>query len=188
MDAMKNRKEAAEWLSWVARIIILAGDVLASYFCLAGMLILVISDPILRYVLGTPLYWSNEVSTFLMVMMVFSGLGVSFARGKHVRVTLIFNKLSEKAQRVLWVFVSLITLCYIGFLLYAAIRLACSSLKYKVVSPTAELPFFPFQMFMVFGLIVFFAAVAAFVVKRVGIFLKVREEHPEEKGLIDLGF
>ena len=177
-----RRRSAGEWLSLVARGMITAGGFFAAYVCMGGFLILIISDPILRYVVGSPFYWSNEVSTFLMVLMVATGLGATFAKGKHVRLTLIFNRLPVKAQNVLWVILSLLTLVFVGILAYGVMKLAFSSLTLGVLTATAELPYFPWQMVAGFGLMIFFVAVAVFTVRRMAIGLALEEEREEEKG------
>jgi len=179
-----SRRGASELLSLVARVIIRAAGLFASYVCLGGMLLLVISDPILRYFVGQPLYWSNEVSTFLMVLMAFTALGITLIKGKHVRVTLIFSRLPRKVQNVLWVIISLMTIFYVGILSYAVMRLALSSLALNAETPTAELPFFPWQVIAALGLIVFLVALVAFTVRRVAIARAPREAREEEKGLI----
>jgi TRAP-type C4-dicarboxylate transport system permease small subunit len=145
---------------------------------------LVISDPILRYLAGRPIYWSNEVSTFMMVLMALASFGIALIKGKHVRVTLIFGKLSRQVQNVLWVITSLIGVFYTGILSYAVMRLALSSLIFGAVTPTAELPFFPWQMAGTFGLIVLFVAVVLFTVRRIGIASAPKKEK-EEAGVIE---
>jgi len=171
-----RRRNTGELLSLVAQDIIKAGGFLAAYVCMSGMLILIISDPILRYLMGSPFYWSNEVSTFLMVVMVATGFGITFAKGKHVRVTLIFDRLPKKAQDVLWVIHSLLALFFVGILAYGVIKLSFSSLILGVLTGTAELPFFPWQMVAGFGLIVFFVAVAVFTVRRLAIGMSLEEK------------
>jgi len=181
------RRGLSEWLSLVARAIIRASGFFAAYVCLVGMLLLVISDPIMRYLVGSPIYWSNEVSTFLMVEMALCGLAITFAKGKHVRVTLIFNKLSRKAQNVMWVIISLLTLGFSGLLAYSVMQLALSSLEFNAKTETAELLTFPWQLAAALGLIVFFIALLVFTVKRIAIAFGLREEEEGEE-LIETSF
>jgi C4-dicarboxylate transporter, DctQ subunit len=134
-----------------------------SYFCLALMMLLVISDPFMRYVSGTPLYWSNEVSTLLMVVMAYTGLGVAFTKGHHVRITLIFNRLPMKAREVFWIVIALFTMGYIVILGFSLMRRAILSFMDGRVTQTAELPYYPWEMLVVIGLAGFFLAVLLFV-------------------------
>jgi C4-dicarboxylate transporter, DctQ subunit len=136
-----------------------------SYFCLVLMMLLVMSDPIMRYFAGSPVYWSNEVSTLLMVVMAYTGLGVAFTKGHHVRITLIFNKLPMRTREVLWIIISLLTMGYIVVLGFSVMRRAIFSFMDGRVTQTAELPYYPWEMLVVIGLVGFFLAVLLFIIK-----------------------
>jgi TRAP-type C4-dicarboxylate transport system permease small subunit len=177
---MKHRT-AVDWLLYLVKGLISIAGMFASYICLAGMLLLVISDPIMRYIFGSPIYWSNEVSTFLMVEMALCGLALTFAKGKHVRVTLIFNKLNTNIQNVMWVVISLFTLGFSGILAYNVFILAFSSLEFDAKTETAEIATFPWQLIAALGLTIFFLALLAFTVQRVAILFRLRNEEGGEK-------
>jgi TRAP-type C4-dicarboxylate transport system permease small subunit len=154
-------------LSLVAKNIIKAGDFVSSYVCLPIMLFLIALDPFMRYMMGSPFFWSNEISTYLMVLVAFNSFGVVLAKEGHIRVTLIFGRLSLKVQNVLWVIISLAGLFYVSFLGYALIRLTYSSFTYRVRSATAEMLVFPWQIIATWGLIVFLVAMIGFTVNRI---------------------
>jgi len=117
-------QEKGNRLFAIGTVIIKAGDFIASYVFLVLMVGLMAIDPIMRYIFGSPFYWSNEVTTFLMMLVVFNGLGVALAKDKHIRVTLIFSRLPGKIQNLLWAGISLVGLFYVLFLGYAVLRLA----------------------------------------------------------------
>lgn len=190
MKELKSERGPMEWLTLVARVIIKSGGFLAAYVCLSVMLALMAIDPLMRYIVGSPLFWSNEVSAFLMVVMFFTALGITLAMGKHVRVTVIFSILPRKAQNVLWVIICLAGLFFASFLGYAVTRLALSSLEVGARTYSSEMLVFPWQMIAVLGLIVFLVALIMFTIHRIAIALGMREEGEEERerGLIDLGF
>ena len=147
-----------------------------SYACMVAMMLLIISDPFMRYLVGMPLYWSNEVSTFLMVVMAYTGMGIVFAKGGHVRVTLIFNRLPNRIRNILWIIIASFATLYIGILTYAIARLARISFEVGRVTPTAELPYYPWQILVVLGLIVFGLCLLTFTIKRFLIAFGMRKE------------
>ena len=179
---------ATEWLTLVAGAIIKAGGYFAAYVCLSVMLALMIIDPIMRYLVGSPFFWSNEVSTFLMVVMFFTALGITLVTGKHVRVTVIFNILPHIVQNVLWVILSIAGLFYSGFLLFALIQLSISSFELRVRTHTSEMLIFPWQVIAVLGVMVFVVALVMLCVYRMAFTFGIREESKEERerGAIDL--
>jgi TRAP-type transport system small permease protein len=173
-----------DYLIVAAKKIVQAGGFFAAYICLPAMLVLIISDPILRYFVGRPFFWSNEVSTFLMILMAFSSFGMTLQRGQHVRVTLLFHKLPNHIQNILWVVVSTLTSIYTGFLSYTVFRLAFSSLSIRALTPTANLLFFPWQFLAGLGLLTFLVALILFTAKRISI-ASAEKKEKEEAGEIE---
>jgi TRAP-type C4-dicarboxylate transport system permease small subunit len=176
-----------EYLVIAAKKIVLAGGFFAAYICLPAMLILIISDPFLRYFVGRPFFWSNEVSTFLMILMAFAGFGTTLHKGQHVRVTLLFGKLPPSVQNALWVVTSILTSIYIGLLSYTVFRLAFSSLSIRALTPTANLTFFPWQFLAGLGLFTFFLALVLFTVKKISIASSEKKEKEETSELEGYG-
>jgi TRAP-type C4-dicarboxylate transport system permease small subunit len=52
-----------------------------------------------RFVLLSPLRWSEEAARYMMVWVTFLGAGYAMGRGKHIGVTLFIEKLPEKGRR-----------------------------------------------------------------------------------------
>jgi TRAP-type C4-dicarboxylate transport system permease small subunit len=59
---------------------------------------------VLRYVLGTPLTWADELSGYLVVAIVMFGAADSLLRGEHISVDLLTGKFDGLARRIvdLW--------------------------------------------------------------------------------------
>jgi TRAP-type C4-dicarboxylate transport system permease small subunit len=184
-DVLKSRY--GECLLIAAKKIVMAGGFFAAYICLPAMLLLIISDPFLRYFVGRPFFWSNEVSTFLMILMAFAGFGTALHKGQHVRVILLFSKLPHQVQNILWVVVSLLTSIYIGLLSFTVFRLAFSSLSINALTPTANLVFFPWQLLAGLGLFTFFLALILFTAKRIAIASSKKEAKEEDSELEGYG-
>ena len=135
--------DTGNWLAQTGTGIIKVGEFLSSYVYLSLMVALMALDPFMRYLIGSPFFWSNEVTTYLMVMMVFNGFGITLIRNKHIRVTLVFDLFPPKIQNVMWVITSLVGLSYVFFMGYALLRLTLSSIEYKVKSATLKCLFIP---------------------------------------------
>lgn len=174
-----DKRERREWLLPIARGIIQAGDFFGSYVFLSLMVGLMALDPIMRYIVGSPFFWSNEVTTYLMMLMVFNGFGVALAKDKHIRVTLIFGRLPRRVQDLLWVGISFIGLFYVLFLGYALLQLTLSSIAYNVRTATAEMIVYPWQVMAMVGMFVFLAAMLMHTAQRIGMAAGKRGE--EEK-------
>ncbi len=62
-----------------------------------------------RYVLGTPLTWTDELSGFLVVGMVMLGAAETLRRGEHISVDLLSSKATGNRKTVLGVWAYLTT-------------------------------------------------------------------------------
>jgi len=171
-----HRQGISEWLSLMATGTIKTGVLLSSYVYLSLMVVLMALDPFMRYLIGSPFFWSNEVTTYLMMLMVFNGFGITLVKERHIRITLIFDRLPSKAQSVMWVITSLIGLFYVSCIGYALLRLTLTSFTFKVRSATAEMLIYPWQVLAMVGMVVFAVAMVMFTVRRIAIASERREE------------
>src|SRR3546814_2423014 len=57
-----------------------------------------------RYVLNTPLIWSDELASLLFLWLAMLGAAVAFRRGEHMRMTAFVNRASPSTQAFLKVF------------------------------------------------------------------------------------
>lgn len=171
-----SRRSIGEWLLLVTVGLLKAAGFVSSYIGLTFMIVLMTLDPIMRYIVGRPFYWSNEVTTYLMVVMVFNGFGVALVKDKHVRVTLVFDRLPRSLQNMLWILIALAGLFYVSFVGYALIRLTFSSFSFGVRSATTEMLVYPWQLIAMWGVIVLFVTMVTFAVTRIAISLGRRRE------------
>ncbi len=65
-----------------------------------------------RYVLNNSIYWSGEVSRYLLVYITFLGATVAYKRGAHVGIDILVERFSKPIRK----FISLlIIVCFIVF-------------------------------------------------------------------------
>jgi TRAP-type C4-dicarboxylate transport system permease small subunit len=74
---------------------------IVSNVSLAIMFISVMAGAISRYILKSPLFWTDELSRYLMIYMVFLGSTLSFRDNKHPSLTFIIERLPDKS-RMIW--------------------------------------------------------------------------------------
>lgn len=85
-------------------------------FCMAALVALTVAAVFMRYVVGKPFGWTEEIQMLLLVWSVFSGASIAFRERGHIAIDLLTNALPVKVQKVVetvvWVLV-LISLCMI---------------------------------------------------------------------------
>jgi TRAP-type C4-dicarboxylate transport system permease small subunit len=149
--------------------------------CMAGMLILVCLNVILRYVFGQPIYWGDEVMIYLMILMVFLGFGYMLIENRHVRMTAVMERLSVRTQNILWVIISLLGVGYFVFLLLAGLYITSDSFQIGFISTITGWPIGPWQVVICLGLGVLLMASIWFTVNRIRIALGGRSEKQTEE-------
>lgn len=91
-----------------------------------------------RYLFDVPLEWSEEVSRFGFVWLVFLGAGLLVRTGDHLKVSTFVDPLSGKAKRVIAVAVEAAILVCAGFFFAGGWRLARN--EWRQLSPAIEAP------------------------------------------------
>ncbi len=94
MSGPGNRR--SPFLSYIDRLSELAGY-MSAVLILVSMLI-VCYGVFLRYVLGASTVWQLELSTYFLMFAAFVGGAYGLRHGDHVNLSLIVDRLPEKAQ------------------------------------------------------------------------------------------
>ncbi len=80
------------------------------------MVLVMFLQVVLRYVFSTGFAWSEELSRFLMIYMIFIGGAVLSSHDGHISVTILDELLKGVSYKVIKVIQYLISLAYCGFM------------------------------------------------------------------------
>lgn len=117
---------------------------------LPGLVILILSDIVLRSFFSSPIAWAHEVSGLLLLTMFFLAIPSCIQREELLSVDLLFRALSDSKQKALR-FVSHVFLFLFSILLvWQAYLGARDSFEYGDQAFTIDLPYWPFYSLMVF--------------------------------------
>ena len=97
-------------VTWLAELLAKIG--------LVGLLLIVIHEVVVRYVFDSPTLHSVELSEYLLVFVVFMSIGWVLKENRHVAVTFAVDLLPEKVRLVLNMLTSLLTLAFLGILVW----------------------------------------------------------------------
>ena len=84
---------------------------------------LTISQIFFRFVLDSPLVWSEELVRLLVVWMTFIGAAVICWDGRHLSVDVLFVRLPAAARRALRIFNCIVALVFLGTLVWYSIQI-----------------------------------------------------------------
>lgn len=123
---------------------------------LAVMVVLIGSQVVARYLIGIPLYWSEEVARHLMIWLFFIGAVIALRRGAHLGIELLPDSLPPMVAMALRALVLAILGVFLAMMTWYGWELAtrtmvqrASALHYPMGYVYAALPVSGFLMLLV---------------------------------------
>jgi TRAP-type C4-dicarboxylate transport system permease small subunit len=109
------------------------------YLCGLGILVmgLILSyEVVCRYFFDSPTIWAQETAGYIFMWTMLAGSAYTLMKGKHVRIDLLIERLSRRAQCRLDVLTSLVGIAFSGVVSWQAWEMMLASLKFGKVSAT----------------------------------------------------
>ncbi|MBJ6138872.1 TRAP transporter small permease [Marinobacter litoralis] len=149
-----NRKDHPSSSGFRKSLISLCDKIAAACHVIAAvavcvMLSLVVIQVVFRYLLNTPIGWTQEISVFSMMLAVMSGMAVAFWRGEHFKVSVIADKLPTIVGKIFGFVSQLITIAFLTVVVWFSYKLALRAMMQ--VSPTTGIPVGYVQFFLTGG-------------------------------------
>ena len=117
-----------------------------SAVCILGMSLVVLLGVFFRYVLFYSLPWTEEITKFLLMWMVYFGTGAVAIHGDHLRADLFSNVLSPGILKLRNVLFELIQAVLLGIVVVEALKLVFRIKAFGQVTPVLGIP----QWIMIF--------------------------------------
>lgn len=130
------------------------------------MIIVLMVDAVTRNIVNIPLHWCIEMAQFTLAAYYTLGGAHSLQLGDHVRMDLVYDRLSTRGKARMDLLTSVFIIFYLGVLLFGAVSSTMYSLQYdqKLMSVWAP-PVAPIKIIMVFGISLFLLQVISTVFK-----------------------
>jgi tripartite ATP-independent transporter DctM subunit len=134
---MQLERRAAPPLAALDTVLRIVTEIPAAILVLVEVGIL-FAGVICRYVLNSPLFWSDEVAGLLFLWLVMLGAVIALRRGEHMRMTAVVSCLPPRAQRFLATLSALVVAVFVAeILLPAASYMEDAEL---MMSPALQIP------------------------------------------------
>ena len=126
---------------------------------LAVLMVFTFVTVALRYFFGSPIKGDVDLSSYMMVLVIPSGLALTAIRKKHIRVDVITQLLPKRVQLGLSVFAHLLSLFLVSLMIWQTVEQALSWLASGTRPTLTAIPYYPFAFvctvyFLVFGLVI----------------------------------
>jgi len=136
--------------SYLDAAVLLAARALAAGAAgaIAAIAALTVAAVVMRYVLGTPFRFSEELCGLLLAMSAFLAMPLTVAADLNIRVTVLTDRLAPAAQRVAFLVGQAVLVAFGLVFLVEAWRLAEFTVMLGLRSEQARLPLGPWMIAM----------------------------------------
>lgn len=86
-----------------------------------GLLISLAGGVLFRYVIKSPLFWSDELAIFCLVWITFIGGSMTLKEKVSPSITILTDSVSAPLKKAILILSNLILLAFVGYVLYLAI-------------------------------------------------------------------
>lgn len=107
-DDDRSRRKVLDVLDWLSDV----GGVVSGVMILATTLLIAVSV-IMRYVFNAPIEGVDELSGYLLIMIVYMGLGYSFKEGAFIRAGIVYERLQSRLKLVADMLIHLIAIAFL---------------------------------------------------------------------------
>lgn len=120
----------------------------------AGVLLMAlntVTNVVSRTVFGQSLFFSEELSRILIILITFAGISYAARQGRHIRMSAIYDALSPSMRKLLMIVITLITALFMFGLAYYALQYMLTQYGRGRVLPALQLPIWMTLIWVPFG-------------------------------------
>jgi TRAP-type C4-dicarboxylate transport system permease small subunit len=115
------------------------------------MAINVVANVIGRQVIGQSIYFSEELNQFLIVLVTFVGLGYAARRGRHIRMSAVYDNLGDSTKKALMILISACTAAVMFLLAWYAYQYVANVAEGGRVTAALRLPLYVTYLWVPLG-------------------------------------
>jgi TRAP-type C4-dicarboxylate transport system permease small subunit len=108
--------------------------------CMALLCLITFANVLVRYLTNVSFAFTEEFSVFLLLALTLLGSAGAFADGRHIRITLLVDKLSANGRKLCSALEWLANVAMFGLLAWLGYGMAYDDFEFEVTSPGLGLP------------------------------------------------
>ena len=169
----------------VKLLVLRAGDMAG--LCALAMTLFITLDVFLRYAFNAPTIWANEVSSYLLLVMVFMGAAYALREKAHIRIDVVVSRLPRQVQDWMQVFSSITFLIFTGILGYFTWSIFLDTVKFAETSRSLwDIPLAPWQVWLPLGLAIISLLLILNIYNEIKIARGKAKERPEKRAISEI--
>ena len=104
-----------------------------------------------RYLFSQSLYFTEELNEFLIVIITFMGLGYVTRKGRHIRMSALYDLLSTRYKKLLMIVIASVTAVAMFILAWYALEYVAKLASRGRVTPALQFPLYLTYIWVVIG-------------------------------------
>ena len=118
-------EKSYDWLKKFNKSVTLATEAVIIVL-MAIMAVVTIAQVFMRYVMHSPIRWSEELARYLMVWVAFFGASLGIKAGTHFGLEVFLKYFSPKVQQIISLMTKLLLIFFLIVVLKEGIALSCA--------------------------------------------------------------
>jgi len=122
---------------------------------MALMSLITFAGVFFRFVLHSPLTWSEEAARYMMIWVTYLGAGIAVKKGRHIGVTMFISRVPLRVRGYLIFLAEMVVILFLSILVYQGINLLLTlrtqispAMGLPMVIPYFAIPFGCFHMLL----------------------------------------
>lgn len=124
-----------------------------SGLCMVSIMVLVVANILLRVLFKRPVLGTYEYVGFLTAALIGLALANCAVQRGHIAIGILVDRLAYKTQAVIDIFIYIVSIAFWAISAWYIAQYARSLTINGVVSPTTQIPFYPFIYLISLGLV-----------------------------------
>ena len=137
-------------------------DIYLACTALVGLTLLAIANVFSRYVFNFSIAFTDELTTNLCVLASLMGGAVAAKKKRHIGLTMLTDRMSSKAQRIVSVAGNILSGSFSLLVVYLGMQMMMQQMNRGQISPALRIPMWIYDSFLPIGMA--FVCVSFFIV------------------------
>jgi C4-dicarboxylate transporter, DctQ subunit len=113
-----------------------------------------IANVIGRFVFSRSIYFTEELNQFLIVLVTFVGLGYAARKGRHIRMSAVYDQLSDRQRKAMMILIAGVTAAMMFVLAYYSYVYVARVATLGKVTPSLQVPLYLTYFWVPLGFII----------------------------------
>jgi C4-dicarboxylate transporter, DctQ subunit len=113
-----------------------------------------IANVVGRFVFSRSIYFTEELNQFLIVLVTFVGLGYAARKGRHIRMSAVYDQLSDRQRKAMMILIASVTAAVMFVLAYYSYVYVARVFTLGKVTPSLQVPLYLTYFWVPLGLVI----------------------------------